>query len=139
MARKFAALALCLLFATACWAQIALTFVTESVVTVGGHDVTNKTYVDLSSRHMEGAYSTIEVYSLFDPPITVQGFSDVKWWKNTFQVDCARNVKRVTYIAYLNSDGKTIADDPMPDAPEEPFITSYEGVDSKLKPFVCQQ
>jgi hypothetical protein len=110
-----------------------LTYVTKALDRL---DRKYTTYIDLSSKHMEGTYTTVTTYALWDPPVTNDGYSGIKWYKNTFQIDCTRNVKRVTYIGYLDVNGKIIVDESYPNAPDEGI--SPDLVDSKLKPYLCQ-
>jgi hypothetical protein len=131
MKRIFAASILVLTLSLAAFAA-QLTFVTNAL---DSHDREYKTYIDLSTKHMEGTYSTATTYALWDPPITSDGYSGIKWYKNIFQIDCARNVKRVTYIGYLDVNGKVIVEESYPNAPDEPMSTDL--VDSKLKPYYC--
>jgi hypothetical protein len=109
-----------------------LTFITKAL---DGQNREYKAYLDLSTKHMEGTYTTMNSYALFDPPITQDGYSGIKWYKNVFQIDCGRNVKRVTYIAYLDVNGKVIVDESDPNAPDEGITSNL--VDSKEKPYYC--
>lgn len=54
---------------------------------------------------------------------------------NIFQVDCRRHVKRVTYIGFLDTDGKVIIEEKYPNAPDEPFGVGT--VDLKIQPYLC--
>jgi len=81
----------------------------------------------------------ITSYALWDPPVTTDGYSGIKWYKNVLQIDCARNVKRITYIGYLDVNGKVIVEESYTgaDAPDEAI--SPDLVDSKEKPYYCGQ
>ena len=103
--------------ASVAWAG-DLTFITNAT---DAHNRPYKVYLDLSTKHMEGTYTTMTSYALWEPPISQDGYSGIKWYKNTFQIDCNRNVKRVTYIAYLDVNGKVIVDEADPNAPDEGF------------------
>jgi hypothetical protein len=109
-----------------------LTFVTKAL---DSHDREYSVYLDLSTKHTEGTYTVMTSYALWDPPITSDGYSGIKWYKNTLQIDCARNVKRLTYIAYLDVNGKIIVDESYPDAQDEAISPNL--VDSKEKPYYC--
>jgi hypothetical protein len=109
-----------------------LTFITKAT----RNDKHYKAYIDLSTKHLEGTYQTVTLYSYYDTPISADGYSGIQWMKNTFQTDCKRNVKRVTYIAYLDSQGKTIVDQTIKDAPDEGFGNGT--VDNLIKPYLCQ-
>jgi hypothetical protein len=50
-------------------------------------------------------------------------------------VDCHRHVKRVTYIGFLDAQGKVIVEEKYPNAQEEPFGTGT--VDQKIEPYLC--
>ena len=101
------------------------------------HDREYKVYLDLDSKHMEGTYTTMTSYAFWETPVTSDGYSGIKWYKNTFQIDCARNVKRLTYIGYLDVNGNTIVEESYPNAPDEAITTTL--VDSKEKPYFCGQ
>jgi hypothetical protein len=109
-----------------------LTFITKAL---DAHDREYEVYLDLSTKHMEGTYTVMTSYALWNPPITTDGYSGIKWYKNTLQIDCDRNVKRLTYIAYLDVDGKVIVDESDPDAQDEAISPNL--VDSKEKPYYC--
>lgn len=110
----------------------SLTFITKAL---DAHDREYSAFLDLSTKHMEGSYTTITSYALWDPTITSDGYSGIKWYKNILQMDCARNVKRLKYIAYLDVNGKVIVDESYPDAPDEEITSNL--VDSKEKPYYC--
>ncbi len=110
-----------------------LTFIADA--TNSGNGEKYKAYIDLSTKHLEGAYETVRLVSVYEKPISAAGYAGVKSMVNTFQIDCLRNVKRVTYIGFLNSEGKVIVDEKYPDAPDEAF---GEGtVDRKIQPYLC--
>ena len=136
MKRTISIVLVALALAVAAMAQTKLTFVSRAV---DKHDRMYKTYIDLNSKHMEGRYSTATTYALFDSTITNDGYSGIKWYKNTYQMDCARNVKRVTYIAYLDVNGNVIVDEAYDNAPDEQLSGDPDVVDMKLKPFLCGQ
>ncbi len=121
-----------LLFITVAYAG-DLTFITKAL---DSHDREYTTYLDLSTKHVEGTYTVITSYALWATPITSDGYSGIKWYKNVLQIDCARNVKRLTYIGYLDVNGKVIVEESYPDAVDEPVSTAL--VDSKEKPYYCQ-
>jgi hypothetical protein len=112
----------------------SLTFVTKAA---DGQNREYTAYLDLSTKHMEGTYTTMTSYALWDTPVTSDGYSGIKWYKNVLQMDCARNVKRLKYIAYLDVDGKVIVDESYPDAQDEAISPNL--VDSKEKPYYCGQ
>lgn len=134
MRRTISTVLVILALATAVLAQSNLTFVARAE---DSHNRMYKAYIDLDSKHLEGRYSTATTYALWDSVVTTQGYSGIKWYRNTYQMDCARNVKRVTYIAYLDINGNVIVDDSYPDAPDEQLSGDPEIVDMKLKPFLC--
>jgi CO dehydrogenase/acetyl-CoA synthase beta subunit len=110
-----------------------LAFLAEAVNNSNGEKY--KAYLDLSTRHREGTYETIKLLSIYEKPITAAGYAGVKSMVNTFQIDCRRNVKRVTYIGFLNSQGQVIVDKEYPNASDEGF---GEGtVDRKIQPYLC--
>lgn len=112
-----------------------LTFLAEAVNSGNGEKY--KAYIDLSTRHREGTYETIKLLSIYEKPITAAGYSGVKSMVNTFQIDCQRNVKRVSYIGFLNLQGQVIVDEKYPNAPDEGF---GEGtVDRKIVPYLCSK
>src|SRR5271157_5754375 len=102
-----------LTLAVTAFAQSNLTFVTKAL---DSHDREYTAYLDLSTKHMEGTYTAITSYALWATPITNDGYTGIKWYKNVLQIDCARNVKRLTYIGYLDVDGKVIVEESYPDA-----------------------
>jgi hypothetical protein len=132
MKRTISVVIVTLALALTALAQTKLTFITKAL---DSHDREYKAYIDLSSKHMEGTYTTIDLYSHWEPPITTDGYSGIAWYKNVFQIDCGRNVKRVTYIGYLDINGKVIVEESYPDAPDEQISTTL--VDSKVKPYLC--
>lgn len=109
-----------------------LTFVTKAF---DAHDREYAVYLDLSSKHMEGSYTTMTSYALWDPPVTTDGYSGIKWYKNVLQIDCARNVKRLTYIGYLDANDKVIVEESYTDSQDEAVTSSL--VDAKEKPYYC--
>lgn len=133
MKRLSAVTLLVVLFASIAWAG-NLTFVTKAL---DPKDREYTVYLDLSTKHMEGTYTTITSYALWNPPVTTDGYSGIKWYKNTLQIDCARNVKRLIYIGYLNVNGKVIVEESYPDAKDEAVTTTL--VDAKERPFYCGQ
>lgn len=134
MKSLFKASILVLVLVSICWAG-NLTFLTNATLTIKGTDYNYKAYIDLSSKHVEDGYQTVTLYSHFDQPVSLQGFDGIRWWKNMFQADCSRNVKRLTYIAYLDSDGKVIVDQTIKD---DPWVRFDDGeVNSKVKPYLC--
>jgi len=110
-----------------------LTFLAEA--TNPGNGKIYKAYIDLSTKHKEGAYQTVKLVSIYDVPITAAGFAGVKRMVNIYQADCVRRVKRVTYIGFLDSDGKVIVDEKYTDAKDEPFEAGT--VDMKIVPYLC--
>lgn len=110
-----------------------LTFLTEAINPANGKRY--KAYLDPSTIHREGRYQSVKLISVYDGPISAAGFAGVKSMVNIFQVDCHRHVKRVTYIAFLDAQGKVIVDERYPDAPDEPFGTGT--VDQKVEPYLC--
>lgn len=123
-----------LALAVAVLAQSNLTFVCKAL---DSHDREYTTYVDLSTKHMEGTYTTMTSYALWATPVTSDGYSGIKWYKNVLQMDCARNVKRLKYIGYLDVNGNVIVEESYPNAQDEAITTT--NVDSKEKPFYCGQ
>ena len=132
--KKIATLLVSLTLAITALAQSNLTFVTKAV---DSHDREYTAYLDLSSKHMEGTYTTMTSYALWATPITNDSYSGIKWYKNVLQMDCARNVKRLKYIGYIDVNGKVIVEESYPDALDEAITTT--SVDSKEKPFYCGQ
>jgi len=113
-------------------AQAQLTFVTKAL---DAKDREYTAYLDLSTKHMEGTYTTMTSYALWTTPITNDGYSGIKWYKNVLQIDCARNVKRLTYIGYLDVNGNVIVEESYPNAEDE-AVTPHL-VDSKERPYYC--
>jgi hypothetical protein len=137
--KTFAAILMLLIYGLSIFAAIAhaagtLTYVTKAR---DAKDREYTAYLDLSTKHMEGTYTVMTSYALWDPPITSDGYSGIKWYKNVLQMDCKRNVKRLTYIGYLDVDGKVIVEESYPDAKDEAIST--DRVDAKEKPFYCGQ
>jgi hypothetical protein len=130
--KRIAMLMLAILVASAAVAQSNLTFITKAV---DSKDREYTAYLDLSSKHMDGTYTAITSYALWATPITSDGYSGIKWYKNVLEIDCARNVKRLMYIGYLDVNGKVIVEESYPDAQDEAISTSL--VDSKEKPYYC--
>jgi hypothetical protein len=110
-----------------------LTFIAEAVNPGNGKKY--KAYIDQSTIHREGAYESVKVVSVYEQPISAAGFAGVKSMVNTFQVDCHRHVKRVTYIGFLDAKGGVIVEEKYPTAPDEPFGT--DTVDQKIEPYLC--
>jgi hypothetical protein len=131
MLRKFAALVV--LSGTLAYAA-DLVFLAEAVNP--GNGFRYKAYLDKSTIHREGRYQTVKLISTYAEPIRAAGYEGVKSMVNTFQVDCIRQVKRVTYIAFLNSDGEIIVDEKYPDADDEPI--GKDTVDAKTIPYLCK-
>ena len=134
MKRMISAMLMTLVLAVAVLAQSNLTFVCKAL---DSHDREYTAYVDLATKHMEGSYTTMTSYALWEPTITSDGYSGIKWYKNVLQMDCARNVKRLKYIGYLDVNGNVIVEESYPDAQDEAITTT--NVDSKEKPFYCGQ
>jgi hypothetical protein len=110
-----------------------LTFIADAVNPGNGKKY--KAYIDQSTIHQEGAYETVKVVSIYEKPISAAGFAGVKSMVNTFQVDCLRHVKRVTYIGFLNTQEQVIVEEKYPHAPNEPFGDNT--VDLKIQPYLC--
>lgn len=110
-----------------------LTFIADAVNP--GNGKTYKAYIDQSTLHREGAYESIKVVSIYEKPISAAGFAGVKSMVNTFQVDCHRHVKRVTYIGFLDAQGRVIVEEKYPDAQDEPF--GVDTMDLKIEPYLC--
>jgi hypothetical protein len=110
-----------------------LTFIADAINNGNGEKY--KAYIDQSTRHREGAYETVKLVSIYEKPISAAGFAGVKSMVNTFQINCPRNVKRVTYIGFLNSQGQVIVEEKDPNAPDEPF--GENTVDRKIRPYLC--
>ncbi|MGB8261909.1 MAG: surface-adhesin E family protein [Terracidiphilus sp.] len=100
-----------------------------------GNGKTYKAYLDRSTIHMEGKYKTAKLVSVYAEPIRAAGFDGVKSMVNTYQLDCTRRVKRVTYIAFLDADGRVIVDEKYADAEDEPLAEGT--VDMKIVPYLC--
>jgi hypothetical protein len=132
--KSIAALLLALTLTLSAFAQSNLTFITKAT---DSHDREYSAYLDLSTKHMEGTYTTMTSYALWATPITSDGYSGIKWYKNVLQIDCARNVKRLKYIGYLDVNGNVIVEESYPDAQDEAISTTL--VDSKEKPYYCGQ
>jgi hypothetical protein len=131
MKRLFAITMIVAVFATIAYAG-TLTFITKAL---DPHDRPYTTYLDLSTKHMDGTYTAMTSYALFDPPVTTDGYSGIKWYKNVLEIDCARNVKRIMYIGYLDKDGKVLVEESYNDSPDEKISTDL--VDAKEKPYYC--
>lgn len=125
---------LLLMIATVAVAQSNLTYITKAL---DSKDREYTAYLDLSTKHTEGTYTVMTSYALWATPITSDGYSGIKWYKNVLQIDCARNVKKLTYIGYLDIDGKVIVEESYPDAQDDAISTTL--VDSKEKPYYCGQ
>jgi hypothetical protein len=110
-----------------------LTFLADAVNLANGKEY--KAYIDQSTIHREGTYETVKIVSIFGEPFSAASLVGVKSLINTFQVDCRRQVKRVTYIGFLNAKGEVIADGKIPNAPDEPF--GVDTVDLKIRPYLC--
>lgn len=110
-----------------------LTFITDAVNPGNGKKY--KAYLDQSTIHREGAYETVKLVSIYENPISAAGFTGVKSMVNIFQVDCHRHVKRVTYIGFLDVQGRVIVEEKYPNAPDEPF--GIDTVDRKIEPYLC--
>jgi hypothetical protein len=121
-----------LLSSVATFAAGQLTFVTKAQ---DGQGREYSAYLDLSTKHMEGTYTTMTSFALWDAPVTSDGYSGIKWYKNVLQIDCARNVKRLKYIGYLDVNGNIIVEESYPDAQDEAI--SLDLVDSKENPYYC--
>src|SRR6202795_4035836 len=130
--KRITMLMLAVLIASIAVAQSNLTFVTKAL---DSKDREYTTYLDLSTKHMEGTYTVITSYALWATPITSDGYSGIKWYKNVLQMDCTRNVKRLTYIGYLDINGKVIVEESYPDAQDEAITP--DRVDAKEKPYYC--
>jgi hypothetical protein len=126
-------LAVLVTLSAACAYAEDLAFLANATNTAIGKDY--KAYIDKSSIHAEGAYQSAKVISIYDAPVKASGYDGVKRMVNIFQVDCSRRVKRVTYIAFLNSDGEVIVDAKYPDAKDEGFGIGL--VDMKILPYLC--
>jgi hypothetical protein len=110
-----------------------LTFIASAVNPANGQ--TYKAYIDQSTIHREGDYESVKLISIYEHPIAAAGFKGVKSMVNTFQVNCHRHVKRVTYIAFLDANGRVLVDEKYPDAPDEPIGT--DTVDGMVEPYLC--
>jgi hypothetical protein len=110
-----------------------LTFVSDAVNSGNGKKY--KAYIDQSTIHREGTYETVKVVSIYENPITAAGFAGVKSMVNSFQVDCHRRVKRVTYIGFLNTQEQVIVEEKYPNAPDEPL--GKNTIDQKIQPYLC--
>lgn len=110
-----------------------LTFISDAVNPGNGKKY--KAYIDQSTIHREGAYETVKLVSIYEKPISAAGFAGVKSMVNTFQVDCLRHVKRVTYIGFLNVQEQVIVEEKYPQAPDEPFGDNT--VDQKILSYLC--
>jgi hypothetical protein len=134
MKRTISAVLVTLALAVAVLAQANWTFVCKAL---DSKDREYSTYLDLSSKHMEGTFTVITSYAVWATPVTSDGYSGIKMYKNVLQIDCARNVKKLTYIGYLDADGKVIVEESYPDAQDEAITLDH--VDAKEKPFYCGQ
>jgi hypothetical protein len=112
-----------------------IVFVTKGINDSAGGRVYN-TYLDRDSIHLEGTYTTVTLASVYPEPFDIGEYKGVKFMVNTFQIDCRRNVKRVTYIAFKDVNGKIIVDESYPNAPDEQISTDL--VDTKIKPYLCR-
>lgn len=110
-----------------------LTFIADAVNPGNGKNY--KAYIDQSTIHREGSYVTVKAVSIYEKPIGAAGFVGVKSMVNTFQVDCLRRVKRVTYIGFLNIQDQVIVEEKYQAAPDEPFGDNT--VDQKILPYLC--
>lgn len=95
-----------------------------------------KAYIDVSTIRKEGAYQVVKLVSIYDKPIDIPGYPGVKSMVNTFQVNCGRHVKRVTYIGFLNATGRVIVEQQYPDAPDEQF--GSDTIDRSVTPYLCK-
>jgi hypothetical protein len=134
MKRTISAVLVTLTLAVAVLAQANWTFVTKAL---DSKDREYSTYLDLSTKHMEGTYTVITSYAVWATPVTSDGYSGIKMYKNVLQIDCARNVKRLTYIGYLDVNGKVIVEESYPNAQDEAITPDH--VDAKEKPYYCGQ
>jgi hypothetical protein len=112
-----------------------LTFITRAANDALGGAQYNA-YIDLSTKHMDGTYTSVKLISIYDQPVTAGGFKGVKKMVNTFEIDCGRNVKRVLYIGFLDSNDKLIVDQAYPNAQDEGF--GQGTVDTLVKPYLCK-
>ncbi|HEY3400796.1 MAG TPA: surface-adhesin E family protein [Geothrix sp.] len=110
-----------------------LTFLADAINPGNGKKY--KAYIDRSTIHRVGAYESVKLVSIYEQPISAAGFAGVKSMVNIFQVDCRRHVKRVTYIGFLDTQGRVIIEEKYPHAPDEPFGTGT--VDLKVQPYLC--
>lgn len=110
-----------------------LTFISDGVNPGNGEQY--KVYIDLSTIHREGNYQTAKTVAIYKHPITAANFNGVKSMVNTFQVDCQLNLKRVTYIGFLDAHGRVIVEEHYPDAAQEQF--GIDTVDQKFKAYLC--
>src|ERR1700675_958480 len=79
MKRTISAVVVTLALALTALAQGTLTFVTKAL---DSKDCEYTTYLDLSTKHMEGTYTVITSYALWATPVTSDGYSGIKWYKN---------------------------------------------------------
>lgn len=110
-----------------------LTFITDAINPGNGQKY--KAYIDQSTIRREGAYETVKVISIYEKPISAAGFAGVKSMVNTFQMDCLRHVKRVTYIGFLNTQEQVIVEEKYPNAQDESI--GSDTVDRKIQPYLC--
>jgi hypothetical protein len=110
-----------------------LTFIADAINPGNGKKY--KAYIDQSTIHREGEYETVKVISTYEEPISAAGYAGVKSMVNIFQTDCRRQVKRVTYIGFMNSKGEVIVEEKYPNALDEPF--GIGTVDLKIKAYLC--
>jgi hypothetical protein len=110
-----------------------LTFIADAVNP--GNGKTYKSYIDQSTIHLEGGYKTVKLISIYDSPISAAGYAGVKSMVNTYQMDCLRHVKRVTYIGFLNTQGQVIVEEKDANAPDEPIESGTVAV--KIQPYLC--
>ena len=110
-----------------------LVFIADAVNPANG--LPYKSYIDRSTIRREGPYQTVKLIAIYGSPFNAGPYKGVKSMVNTFQVDCPRNVKRVTYIGFLDVQSRVIVEQHYPNAKEEPFGT--DTVDQKIKPNLC--
>jgi hypothetical protein len=118
----------------------AVTYAAEDLVfltdaTNPGNGLHYKAYLDKSSIHPDGEYQSAKLVAVYDEPFDAGNYKGIKSMTNTFEVDCSRHVKRVTYIAFLDSQGQIIVDQKYPDAKDEGIGANT--VDKLTLPYLC--
>jgi ABC-type uncharacterized transport system YnjBCD substrate-binding protein len=93
-------------------------------------------YFDMSTKHAAGKLTTIEMYSSWETPVAANGYSKIKWYENTLQVDCNHGTKQTTYLAYLDAQGGVLMEKYQKTSKER---FADNDVDNAIQRLLCEQ